>query len=102
MLGSYSNADIHLFRLFWRFRNALNPAPGECPSLGAHYNRMMARPAVKRIIEVEAAIGYELPAQDRRPLVPLAERRGTNQRRAMYQATQPVLSLADECERQHD
>lgn len=61
-LGSYSIADIHLFRLFWRFRNSLNPGPGEFPHLVAHYERMMARPAVKQTIEVESAIGYELPA----------------------------------------
>jgi glutathione S-transferase len=61
-LGSYSIADIHLFRLYWRFRNSLNPAPGEFPSLSAHYDRMMARPAVQRTCEIEAAIGYELPA----------------------------------------
>ena len=57
----YSIADIHLFRLFWRFRNSLNPEPGEFPSLAAHYERMMARPAVKKTIEVESAVGYELP-----------------------------------------
>ena len=57
----FSIADIHLFRLFWRFRNSLNPEPGEFPSLGAHYDRMMARPAVKKTIEVETAVGYELP-----------------------------------------
>ena len=57
-----SIADIHLFRLFWRFRNSLNPGPAEFPNLVAHYERMMARPAVKKTIEAEAAIGYELPA----------------------------------------
>ena len=57
----YSIADIHLFRLFWRFRNSLNPEPGEFPNLVAHYDRMMARPAVKKTIEVESAVGYELP-----------------------------------------
>jgi glutathione S-transferase len=57
----YSIADIHLFRLYWRFRNALKPAPSEFPNLEAHYARAMARPAVQRTIEVEAAIGYELP-----------------------------------------
>jgi len=61
-LGRYSVADIHLFRLYWRFRNALHPAPEELPHLAAHYDRMMARPAVRRTLEVEAAIGYELPA----------------------------------------
>jgi glutathione S-transferase len=61
-LGTYSIADIHLFRLFWRFRNAIRPPPEELPSLSAHYDRMMARPAVRRTCEIEAAIGYELPA----------------------------------------
>lgn len=59
--GRYSIADIHLFRLYWRFRNSLGPKPGEFPSLEAHYARMMARPAVKKTCETEAAIGYELP-----------------------------------------
>jgi glutathione S-transferase len=62
VLDRYSIADIHLFRLYWRFANSLDPAPGEFPGLTAHFDRMMARPAVKRTIEVEAAIGYELPA----------------------------------------
>jgi glutathione S-transferase len=61
-IGAYSIADIHLFRLFWRFRNSLQPAAGEFPNLVAHYERMMARPAVQKTIEAEAAIGYELPA----------------------------------------
>jgi glutathione S-transferase len=58
----YSIADIHLFRLYWRFRNFLELAPGTLPALDAHYARMMARPAVKRTIEIESGIGYELPA----------------------------------------
>ena len=57
----YSIADIHLFRLFWRFFNSLKPAPGEFPNLFAHYQRMMDRPAIRKTIEIEAAIGYELP-----------------------------------------
>jgi glutathione S-transferase len=61
-LDTYSIADIHLFRLFWRFRNWLSPAPGEFPSLTNHYDRMMARPAVRRTCEIEASIGYHLPA----------------------------------------
>jgi glutathione S-transferase len=61
-LGRYSIADIHLFRLFWRFRESLQPQPGEFPGLMAHYERMMARPAVRKTIEIEAGIGYELPA----------------------------------------
>jgi glutathione S-transferase len=58
----YSIADIHLFRLFWRFRNALHPEPGEFPNIERHYERMMARPAVKKTIDLESQIGYELPA----------------------------------------
>jgi len=61
-IGRYSIADIHLFRLFWRFENSLKPPPGTFPNLTAHYERMMARPAVKKTIEVETAVGYELPA----------------------------------------
>lgn len=61
-LGRYSIADIHLFRLYWRLANSLKPAPGTFPHLTAHYARMMARPAVQRTIEIETAIGYELPA----------------------------------------
>ncbi|MEK7687635.1 MAG: glutathione S-transferase family protein [Pseudomonadota bacterium] len=57
-----SIADIHLFRLYWRFRNSLAPEPGEFPNLEAHYARMMARPAVQRTIEIETKIGYDLPA----------------------------------------
>jgi len=60
-LQSYSIADIHLFRLFWRFRNSLKPPPGSFPNLEGHYDRMMARDAVRRTIEIERAIGYELP-----------------------------------------
>ena len=61
-VGRFSIADIHLFRLFWRFRGWLKPAAREFPHLSAHYERMMARPAVMKTIEIEAAIGYQLPA----------------------------------------
>ena len=60
-LGRYSIADIHLFRLYWRFANSLKPAPEMFPNLSAHLARMMARPAVRRTCEIEAAIGHELP-----------------------------------------
>lgn len=62
VLADHSVADIHLFRLYWRFRNSLHPAAGEFPNLDAHYDRMMARPAVQRTCEIEAAIGYQLPS----------------------------------------
>lgn len=60
-LARYSIADIHLFRLYWRLKTALNLVPGTFPRLAAHHERMMARAAVKRTIEIETAIGYELP-----------------------------------------
>jgi glutathione S-transferase len=61
-IGRYSIADIHLFRLYWRLANSLKPAPETFPNLTAHYARMMERPAVQKTIEVESAVGYELPA----------------------------------------
>lgn len=61
-LGSaYSIADIHLFRLFWRFRGSFGAQEGAFPNLSAHYERMMARPAVQKTIQIESAIGYDLP-----------------------------------------
>jgi glutathione S-transferase len=61
-IGTYSIADIHLFRLYWRLSNSLKPAPGTFPNLEAHHARMMARPAVRKTIEIESSVGYELPA----------------------------------------
>jgi len=60
-VGRYSIADIHLFRLYWRFVGSMKPEPGDFPGLSAHYERMMARPAVRRTIEIESTIGYALP-----------------------------------------
>ena len=62
VLGRYSVADIHLFRLFWRFNASLRPEPGAFPNLAAHHGRTLARPAVRRTIGIQAAVGYELPA----------------------------------------
>ncbi len=59
--GQYSIADIHLFRLFWRFVDSLHPPREAYPNLMAHYDRMMARPAVQQTIAIEAAAGYEFP-----------------------------------------
>lgn len=61
-VGTYSIADIHLFRLYWRFAASLKPPPGMFASLAAHHDRMLLRPAVRKTIEIETAIGYELPA----------------------------------------
>jgi glutathione S-transferase len=60
-LGSYSIVDIHLFRLFWRYSGAAGPDATRYPALAAHFERMMAREAVRKTIEIEARIGYELP-----------------------------------------
>jgi glutathione S-transferase len=57
----YSIADIHLFRLYWRFVDTHHPGPEVYPNLSRHYDRMMQRPAVKRTLEAEAAVGYNLP-----------------------------------------
>ena len=62
VLGAYSVADIHLFRLFWRFNASLQPSPDVFPNLLAHHDWMLGRPAVRHTMEVEARIGYELPA----------------------------------------
>jgi glutathione S-transferase len=60
--GAYSIADIHLFRLFWRFRGMLGVDAGLFPNLSAHYGRMMERPAVIKTCDAEAAMGYNLPS----------------------------------------
>jgi len=60
--GGMSIADIHLFRLYWRFRGSAGLLAAEFPRLSAHHDRMLARPAVRRTCEIEEAIGYELPA----------------------------------------
>lgn len=59
--GRYSIADIHLFRLFWRFRGSLDLKPTDFRNIEAHYARMMERPAVRKTIEIEEKIGYSLP-----------------------------------------
>ncbi len=60
-VGGYSIADIHLFRLFWRFRGAIGADAATFPGLVAHHDRMMARPAVQAAFRAEAALGYTLP-----------------------------------------
>ena len=58
-VGRYSIADIHLFRLYWRIRGALDFPPDRFPHLTAHHERMMERPAVQKTIAIERALGYE-------------------------------------------
>lgn len=60
-VSAYSIADIHLFRLFWRFVGSLHPEKDEFLNLRRHYDRMMGRPAVKRVLVAESTIGYALP-----------------------------------------
>ena len=60
--GAYSIADIHLFRLFWRFKGSVGADAATFPRLSAHYDRMMERPAVQKTLAAEAALGYSLPA----------------------------------------
>ena len=59
-IGQYSIADIHLFRLYWRLCNALDFPVRLFPQLEAHRERMMNRPAVRKAIATEEALGYEL------------------------------------------
>jgi glutathione S-transferase len=60
-VGRYSIADIHLFRLYWRFVETLKTDLSTYPNLSAHYGRMLQRPAVQRTLKAESAIGYNLP-----------------------------------------
>jgi glutathione S-transferase len=55
-VGRYSIADIHVFRIFWRFRREIDAAPGTYPALESHHDRMLDRPAVIRALELET--GY--------------------------------------------
>lgn len=56
-IGKFSIADIHVFRVYWRFRPGLDAAPGTYPALEAHHDRMLARPAVQKAMEAEKAYG---------------------------------------------
>jgi glutathione S-transferase len=59
--GAYSIADIHLFRLFWRFARSFGEEARAFPGLSDLHARMLARPAVQKTIATESALGYELP-----------------------------------------
>jgi glutathione S-transferase len=56
-IGRYSIADIHLFRVHWRFRPGIEAPLGTYPALEAHHERMLTRPAVKKALEIEKAYG---------------------------------------------
>lgn len=62
ILGDYSIADIHLFRLYWRYASQAKLPAGTFPNLEAHSKRMLERPAVKKTIEIEAALNATKPA----------------------------------------
>ncbi len=52
---TYSIADIHLFRLYWRLSGVNDLAPGSFPNLKRHHDQMLQRPAVIRTIEAETS-----------------------------------------------
>lgn len=56
-IGRFSIADIHLFRVYWRFRPAMDEALGTYPALEAHHDRMLARPSVQKALTVEKTYG---------------------------------------------
>ena len=56
-IGRFSIADIHLFRVYWRFRPGIDAAPGTYPALEAHQDRMLARPAVQKALAIEKSHG---------------------------------------------
>lgn len=59
--ADYSIADIHLFRVYWRFAPLMKAEGAEFPGLDAHVRRMMERSAVKKTVELETALGIDPP-----------------------------------------
>jgi glutathione S-transferase len=51
---SFSIADIHLFRLFWRFHASAPITRDAFPRLFAHHDRLLARPSVQAALRAEA------------------------------------------------
>ena len=51
--NAYSIADIHLFRLYWRMREPLKLKAEDTPAVHALYERVLARPAVKKTLADE-------------------------------------------------
>jgi glutathione S-transferase len=54
-IGRFTIADIHLFRVYWRFRPGTGAALGTYPALEAHHDRMLSRPAVQKALAAEKA-----------------------------------------------
>ncbi|MBG07068.1 MAG: glutathione S-transferase [Rhodospirillaceae bacterium] len=56
-IGRFTIADIHLFRVYWRFRPTVDAPLGTYPALESHHDRMLARPAVQKAMEAEKEYG---------------------------------------------
>src|SRR5262249_28590533 len=56
-IGRFSIADIHLFRVYGRFRPGIEAPPGTYRALEAHHDRMLARPAVQKALAIEKSYG---------------------------------------------
>ena len=56
-IGRYSIADIHLFRVYWRFRPGIDAVPVTYPALEVYHDRMLARPAVQKALAIEKNYG---------------------------------------------
>lgn len=54
--GKYSIADIHLFRLYWRFKDRFSLTAADHPAVHALYERVMQRPAVIKTLEAESKV----------------------------------------------
>ena len=52
-IGKFSIADIHLFRVFWRFKPGVEKPKGTWPALEAHHDRMLARASVQKALASE-------------------------------------------------
>lgn len=50
----YTIADIHLFRLYWRFSSKHELPEAQLPNLRRHLAQMLARPAVIKTMALEA------------------------------------------------
>ncbi len=61
VVSNYSIADIHLFRLYWRFSNKFELPTGSLPNLKRHHDQMMQRPAVQKTLSIEAELPRSLP-----------------------------------------
>ena len=53
LTGRYTIADIHVFRIYWKFKTALEAPAGTYPALESYHDRMLARPAVIQALDVE-------------------------------------------------